>query len=405
MYDPQYNQEDYWQAQAQQWKAMQQVSSANGDTSTVASTATTAASAVGNPPLPIPPHLQNHHSMGSTPPPASSTTSSKQLTPHQTPPSLSRTDSPLLEKEARSNKVGELQDERSDKDKSVEKDESNAAKSLDHSVDLDARLKMLMKDKSSAVPAFLLDCLQSEEEEEEVEQEVESTAANNLNQNSYSPSSCPIEELKPLSRAPSPFLSRDHYLNCHEEQVKVEQARHDNEMSQQSSSQKRHQGGRSRGRRGGARPDSRNSDAMSLSSLSSGENNILEDGPMLEGHSQLYPPQYYGYPPHHPSYPPGGLNPSDASHGYYQSSATTHASYPMYPAPGHPYDAANMPPHLMGRSQYHPGMPQPGNYGTHGYGNWGGNGGMGAGYPNDDPMLIFQQGGKSDKKSIRPLVR
>ena len=317
----------------------------------------------------------------------------------------------MLEKENKSNKVGELQEEKSDKDKSVEKDESNAAKALDHSVDLDTRLKMLMKDKSSAVPAFLLESLQSEEEEEEAVQEVETTATNNLNQNSYSPSSCLIEEVKPLSRAPSPFISRDHYLNCHAEQVKIEQARHEKEMSMQRSSQKRHQGSRSRGRRGGTRPDSRNSDAMSLSSLSSGENNILEDGPMLEGHSQLYPHHYYGYPPHHPSYHPGGLNPSDASHGYYQSSATTHASYPMYPAPGNQYDAANMPPHLMGRSQYHPGMSHPGNYGAHGtntdwgYGNWGGNGGMATGYPNDDPMLIFQQGGKSDKKSIRPLVR
>ena len=78
----------------------------------------------------------------------------------------------------------------------------------------------------------------------------------------------------------------------------------------------------------------------------------------------------------------------------------------MYPGGGHPYDAANMP-----SSQYHPGMPHPASYGTQGastdwgYGEWGGNEAMGPGYPNDDPMLMFQQGGKSDKKSTRPLVR
>ena len=75
-------------------------------------------------------------------------------------------------------------------------------------------------------------------------------------------------------------MSRDHYLNCHSEYVRIEREKHEKEMSERSS-QKRHQGSRNRGRRGGGRPDSRNSDAMSLSSLSSGENNILEDGPRV----------------------------------------------------------------------------------------------------------------------------
>ena len=223
MYDPQYNQADYWQLQAQQWKAKQ--AGANGDPSS-----TTIA-----PPLPIPPHLQNHHSMGSTPPPASS---SKQLTPHHsdhhTPPSLSRTDSPLLDKDSKNNKSGDPKDGNSSRDKSVEKEEPSAAKTLDHSVDLDTRLKMLMKDKSSAVPAFLLESLQSEEEEEEqVEQEVE-TVVNNGNQdsfNNHTPSPFPLEEFKPLSRAPSPFMSRDHYLNCHSEYVRLEREKHEKEIT------------------------------------------------------------------------------------------------------------------------------------------------------------------------------
>ena len=389
-YDPQYNQADYWQVQAQQWQAMQ---AANGDSVLKNSTAAPV-------PLPIPPHLQNHHSHGSTPPP---TSTSRQQTPHQvdshTPP-LNRTDSPLLDNEVRDNKVGEVVEEKpcvNTRDKSVEKDDTNTggAKSLDHSVDLDTRLKMLMKDKSSVVPAFLFESLQSDEDEE-VEEEVETTTIN-VNQNSlnmYSPSGAVVEELKPLSRAPSPFLSQNHYLDCHAERVKCEQVKREKEMSKL---QKRHQGGRSRGRRG--RPDSRNSDAMSLSSLSSGENNILEEGPLLEGHP--HPSYYYGYP----SYPAGGLHPPDGS-GYYQHSAVAPGAYPMYPGvPGHAYDAANMPPpHLMGGPQY-AGMPhsQYGSTGADWSYNWGGNV-MGTGYPTDDPMSIYQAG-KSDKKSIRPLVR
>ena len=383
MYDPQYNQADYWQLQAQQWKAQQ--AGANGEPSS-----TTIA-----PPLPIPPHLQNHPSMGSTPPPPAS--SSKQLTPHHsdhhTPPSLSRTDSPLLDKDSKNNKSGDPKDGNSSRDKSVEKEEPSAAKTLDHSVDLDTRLKMLMKDKSSAVPAFLLESLQSEEEEEQVEQEVE-TLVENGNQdslNNHAPSPFPLEELKPLSRAPSPFLSKDHYLNCHSEYIRIEREKHEKEMSERSS-QMRHQGSRNRGRRGGGRPDSRNSDAMSLSSLSSGENNILEEGPVLDGHSHPYS-HYYGYPHH-----PGGHHPSDVT-GYYPTSGIP-GSYPMYP--GHPYDSSNVPPHLMGGgSQYHPGMPH-GYYGSHDPAEWGYS--QMPGYPNDDPMLMYQ-GGKTDKKSIRPLIR
>ena len=366
-YDPQYNHPDYWQLQAQQWKAKQ--AGANGDPSS-----TTIA-----PPLPLPPHLQNHHSHSSTPPHASSST--KQLTPHHsdhhTPPSLSRTDSPLLDKENKFNKPGDLHDGTSSRDKSVDKDDESATKTLDHSVDLDTRLKMLMKDKSSAVPAFLLESLQSEEEEEQVEQEVE-TVANNEDNHTSSP--IVFEETKPLSRAPSPFLSRDHYLNCHSEYVRIERVKFETEMGQKSA-QKR------RGRRGGGRPDSRNSDAMSLSSLSSGENNILEEGPVLDANSHPYP-HYYGYPNH-----PGGHHPSDMT-GYYSTPAATGmpGSYPMYP--GHPYN------------QNHPGLPH-GYYGSNDPAEWGYNQWSGhqmPGYPNDDPMLMYQ-GGKADEKALRPLLR
>ena len=352
-YDPQYNQPDYWQLQAQQWKAKQ--AGANGDPSS-----TTIA-----PPLPIPPHLQNHHSHTSTPPHASSSTNklTSNQSDHHTPPSMSRNDSPLLDSSSR--------------DKSVEKEEENAAKTLDHSVDLDTRLKMLMKDKSSAVPAFLLESLIGEEEEEKAEEEVE-TSVNNEDNNASSPIS--FEEIKPLSRAPSPFLSRDHYLNCHSENVRIEREKYEKEMSQRSA-QKR------RGRRGGGRPDSRNSDAMSLSSLSSGENNILEEGPVLDANSHQYP-NYYGYPNY-----PGGHHPSDMT-GYYPTPGASGmpGSYPMYP--GQPYN------------QHHPGMPH-GYYGSNdpaqwGYNQWGGQ--QMPGYSNDDPMSIYQ-GGKADKKAIRPLIR
>ena len=379
IYDPQYSQPDYWQVQAQQWKVMQ---AANGDPSSVSSSTNV-------PPLPIPPHLQqNHHSSVGSP-----STSSKQPTPHQTdhhtPPSLSRTDSPLLDKDSKNIKSVDVNEDKLNADKKEVEKEDTKANSLDHSVDLDTRLKMLMKDKSSAVPAFLLESLQTdEEEEEEVEQALEIATTSHMNKNSSntcSPSPHIVEDLKPLSRAPSPFISRDHYLVCHEDQVKIQRAKQEREMDR--GSQKRQQGGKSRGRRGG-RPESRNSDAMSLSSLSSGENNILEEGPMIGSH-----PHYYGYS----SYPVGAVHPSDAS-GYYQSSGAVPGSYHMYPgSTGHP----NVPPHFMGGSQY-PGMHH-NQYGEHDWGyNWGGN--AVPGYPTDDPMLMYQ-GGKSDKKTIRPLVR
>ena len=370
-YDPQFNQANYWQEQAQRY-AMQ---AANGDKASSSSSA----------PLPIPPHLQHQQNVMGTTPPSISSSSKQHATPHEadhfTPPTLSRTGSPLLDKDAKND---EIKERKLVKDGSGENEEdSKESKACDHSVDLDTRLKMLMKDKSSVVPAFLFESLQADEEEEEVET-ANDEANNSMNQNSSDIQCSPstynaIENMKPLSRAPSPFLSQEHYLHCHNERIQIEQAKREKEVGR--GSQKKSQG-RNRGRRG--RPDSRNSDAMSLSSLSSGENNILEEGPTLDPSSY-----YYGYPPS--AYP--GYYPGTASH--------VPGSYP-YVHPGHPYDASN-PPHLMAGSEMHPGYDYRGQ--EWGYTGWAGpNGQAPMMYSTDDPMLMYQNG-KSDKRSIRPLVR
>ena len=150
----------------------------------------------------------------------------------------------------------------------------------DHQVDLDTRLKMLMKGKAgAAMPSFLLDELNGSENEEESEGEIKDEKSRT---DILVPELPPIFQPDPLlSRPPSPFLSEEHYQKCHEswqnDKRQKFNALHNIDTSQKSK----------------ANSDAKSDDRMSLSSLSSGENNILQQGPL---------PNYYGYYPPPPGY-------------------------------------------------------------------------------------------------------
>jgi len=118
-----------------------------------------------------------------------------------------------------------------------------AAAVVDNSqvLDLDTRLKLLMKDKTGAMPAFLLQELNSGSDNES-DKEVEKLSNNKS-----------VEQLvkledddsdSPLSRPPSPFLSAEHYYANLKNRPKK------NSAARNSKS---------------ARPESQNSDRMSLS--------------------------------------------------------------------------------------------------------------------------------------------
>merc|ERR1712110_903911 len=90
----------------------------------------------------------------------------------------------------------------------------------------------------------------------------------------------------PLSRPPSPFLSEEIYKKCHEswQAKKLEAFREKNPSNDVKKA--------------------KSDDGMSLSSLSSGENNILQQGPL---------PNYYGY-----GYPPpSGFDPLQQHQSWY----------------------------------------------------------------------------------------
>lgn len=176
-------------------------------------------------------------------------------------------------------------------------------------VDLDTRLKMLMKGPQTSMPAFLLQELNNSESDDEkgddVAEEVkEEDEANAADAKSVFPL---LPDELPLSRPPSPFLTAAHYLNCHKESVEERRRAREAEDKARGRSGRRLNGNR--------RPNSAgNSDKMSLSSLSSTE--------MEQGVTDVtaYPPPPYGYYP-----PPGMVMPP----GYPGAAGDMHQ--PMYP--------------------------------------------------------------------------
>ena len=179
-------------------------------------------------------------------------------------------------------------------------------------VDLDTRLKMLMKGPQTSMPAFLLQELNNSESEEEekaeddVAKEVEE--ANAAGAKSMFPL---LPDEVPLSRPPSPFLTAAHYLSCHKELVEERRRAREAEERARGRSGRRVNGNRRPGSAG-------NSDKMSLSSLSSTE--------MEQGATDFtaYPPPPYGYYPP----PPGMVMPP----GYPGAAGDMHSQ--MYPGYG-----------------------------------------------------------------------
>lgn len=180
-------------------------------------------------------------------------------------------------------------------------------------VDLDTRLKMLMTSGPDNIPAFLqFDKSDSESEQEEekpalVEEEMEALAPPQyLVTAAHLSQMFPLEpDEVPLSRPPSPFIGTEEYHQCHKQWLEEKRARTNPH-------------GGNNGRL------SRQSDKMSLSSLSSEDNKILEQGPDTSypppppGYHGYYPPGYPGsqWPAAPPPPPPGG---DYASHHQYYS--------------------------------------------------------------------------------------
>ncbi|TRY70386.1 hypothetical protein TCAL_08908 [Tigriopus californicus] len=174
----------------------------------------------------------------------------------------------------------------------------------EHKLDLDTRLKMLMKDKS--VPAFLLQELNAESESEsEKEDKLAAplpTVSGMTADMTELPQVFPLQpDEVPLDRAPSPFLSSQHYLTCHKDWLAERRRKIALEMGGVQSALSEFHTGRPK------RAGSRNSDQMSLSSLSSGDNNILEQGP------DAYAAPPYGYYP--PPVPGGAVPPGYPANG------------------------------------------------------------------------------------------
>ena len=191
----------------------------------------------------------------------------------------------------------------------------------EHKVDLDTRLKMLMKDKT--VPAFLLEELNNSDEEEE---EGEAKSDGEPEAEPVDPNTVPGET--PLDRPPSPFLSSTHYLECFKEW-----------QEEFAESLKK-----------GKRTGSRNSDRMSLSSLSSAENNILEQGPG-DSASYLPPPEMYpGFYPPGTVPPPGGVPNSFPPGTYPPPPGATVDAYGQYYDPNLPPGSYPYPPGWNGET-------------------------------------------------------
>ncbi len=110
-------------------------------------------------------------------------------------------------------------------------------------IDLDTRLKMLMKDKTGAMPAFLLQELNSGSDESDKE-----TSTDKKSKSKVVDAKDDDDPDAPLSRPPSPFLSAEHYY------------------ANLKNRTKKKSGMGSRNSKSGNRPSSQNSDRMSLSS-------------------------------------------------------------------------------------------------------------------------------------------
>ena len=199
-------------------------------------------------------------------------------------------------------------------------------------VDLDTRLKMLMKGPQTSMPAFLLQELNNSESDGGGGEKGEEEAVKRVKEEEVQSVFPLLPDELPLSRPPSPFLTATHYLNCHKESV--EERRRARQAAKAGRSGRRANGGR--------RPHSSAaaSDKMSLSSLSSTENNILEQG---AADMTAYPPPPYGYYPPPPGmamppgYPGDGHQPmyGDMYPGYGEYDPTMYyAQTGQYPPPG-----------------------------------------------------------------------
>ena len=124
-------------------------------------------------------------------------------------------------------------------------------------IDLDTRLKMLMKDKTGAMPAFLLQELSGSDNESEKDAEALAAAAAAA-KSVIADGNVDDDDEAPLSRPPSPFLSPEHY--------------HRNLRNRKKKSGKSKQ----------PRPDSKNSDRMSLSRSELDSTWVLELQGLLE---------------------------------------------------------------------------------------------------------------------------
>ena len=102
-------------------------------------------------------------------------------------------------------------------------------------VDLDTRLKMLMKDKTGAMPAFLLQQLSGSDNDSD--KEGDALTSKRITKE------LDDDDVTPLSRPPSPFLSADHYYRNLRNRTKKKSAKTSK----------------------APRPESQNSDRMSLS--------------------------------------------------------------------------------------------------------------------------------------------
>ena len=375
-FDPQYSQPEYWLKQAKMYTAGANSAaaatsrSASQDSSDSAAASAAAAAATGaEGPSDYPPSASSSSSGLPVPPPPPPSLM------HPPPPDLLKDlnlgaltggvdDDGEADGEVAAAMAGAEQSSNqvavSTKSEGDRGDDAGQEEEDDHKVDLDTRLKMLMRDKSGAMPAFLLtelnDSDNEDEEEEkrkkeeeeakaktEVKAEVEHGEYNAYYEQQQKPPASVVFPLHadevPLSRPPSPFLSTKEYLKCHTEWVAERRAREDelrNRHAMEAAAAAAaaaaagfmpphhhpfHQqffaaaaaaaggggggggSGRTSRRNGGnreRRPRSRNSDQMSLSSLSSGENNILEEGPdaaAAAAAAAAYYAAYYQHPP------------------------------------------------------------------------------------------------------------